>query len=51
VTPSKEQPYVETREKIARKLFNEHLAKAISDYADKLRQARGVEVFITRIGS
>ena len=51
VTPSKEQPYLETREKIARKLFNEHLAKAIADYAAKLRQARGVEVFITRIGS
>jgi hypothetical protein len=32
-------------------VHEEKLRQAIKDYADKLRAARGVEVYLTRIGS
>jgi hypothetical protein len=43
------EPYVEVREKIAKKLFNERLTIAINDYAGKLRKAQPVDVLITRV--
>jgi parvulin-like peptidyl-prolyl isomerase len=43
------QPYVEAREKIAKKLYNEKLTQAIADYAGKLRKVQKVDVFITRV--
>lgn len=49
--PPRVEPYAEAREAVARAVFDEKLKLAIKDYADKLRAARDVEVFITRIGS
>jgi hypothetical protein len=49
--PPKVQPYAEVREPVATAVYDEKLLQAIKDYADKLRAAREVEVFITRIGS
>ncbi|BDG05246.1 peptidyl-prolyl cis-trans isomerase [Anaeromyxobacter oryzae] len=48
-TPPAAQPYVDARETIAKKLWNERLAVAMRDYADKLRKAQPVEVLITRV--
>lgn len=48
-TPPASQPYVEAREPIAKKLFNEKLASALRDYTDKLRKAQPVDVLITRV--
>jgi hypothetical protein len=47
--PPATQPYAEAREAIAKRLFNEKLARAIAEYADKLRKAQRVEVLITRV--
>jgi hypothetical protein len=46
VIPSRPQPYPEAREKIAKKIYNEKLTKAIEDYADKLRAVSEVKVYI-----
>jgi parvulin-like peptidyl-prolyl isomerase len=46
-----EQPLEEVEEGIRKELFDEALAKGVKKWADTLRQARKVEVFITRIGS
>ena len=48
-TPPAPQPYLEAREVIAKKLFNEKLTQAIGDYVEKLRKAQRVEVLITRV--
>jgi parvulin-like peptidyl-prolyl isomerase len=48
-TPPTSQPYVEAREKIVKKLFNEKLTRAVGEYAGKLRQAQKVDVLITRV--
>jgi parvulin-like peptidyl-prolyl isomerase len=47
--PRQAQPYVEARETVAKKLFNDKLAQAIGDYAGKLRKAQRVDVLITRV--
>jgi parvulin-like peptidyl-prolyl isomerase len=47
--PPAPQPYLEAREKIAKKLFNEKLMQAMREYADKLRKVQRVDVFITRV--
>lgn len=49
-TAPTEQPYTAVRDGIVKRLFAENLAKAIKDYAAKLRKTHQVEVFITRIG-
>jgi parvulin-like peptidyl-prolyl isomerase len=46
-----EQPFEEVRETIAQRLQNEEMTAAIKRWADTLRNARPVKVFITRIGS
>ncbi|WP_242393660.1 peptidyl-prolyl cis-trans isomerase [Anaeromyxobacter oryzisoli] len=46
----KEQPYASVRDGIVKRVFSENLAKAIKEYAAKLRKTHKVEVFITRIG-
>jgi len=46
VVPSKPQPYVEAREKIARKVYDDKLKKALEEYADKLRAASDVKVYL-----
>lgn len=51
VVGATEQPFEEVREKIAQRLYNDALTGAIKKWADTLRNARPVKVFITRIGS
>jgi hypothetical protein len=46
VTPSKPQPYEEAREKIAKKIYNEKLTKAVEEYAEKLRAVSDVKVYL-----
>lgn len=49
-TPPDRQPYVETREAIAKKLYNEKLNAALEDYAAKLRAAGDVKIYVTSLG-
>ena len=44
--PSKPQPYEEVREKIAKKIYNEKLAKAVEGYAGKLRAVSDVKIYL-----
>lgn len=46
VIPSKSQPYAEAREKIAKKIYNEKLTKALEEYAGKLRAASDVKIYL-----
>jgi PPIC-type PPIASE domain len=49
-TPSREQPYKDARGAITKKLFSEHIGRDISAWAAKLRQAREVQIYISKIG-
>ncbi len=49
-TPSRRQPYKEAREVVAKKIFSDKLNKSVADYAEKLRKAHKVRVFITGMG-
>jgi len=44
--PSKPQPYTEAREKIAKKIYNEKLTKAVEEYAGKLRAVSDIKVYL-----
>lgn len=44
--PSKPQPYTEVREKIAKKIYNEKLTKAVEEYAGKLRAVSDVKIYL-----
>jgi len=44
--PSKPQPYTEAREKIAKKIYNEKLTKAVEEYAGKLRAVSDVKIYL-----
>lgn len=46
-----EQPFEEVADGIRKELFDEAIAKGVKKWADTLRQARKVQIFITRIGS
>jgi len=46
VIPPKPQPYPEAREKIANKIYNEKLTKAVEEYADKLRAVSDVKIYL-----
>jgi len=46
VIPSKPQPYPEAREKIAKKIYNEKLTKAVEEYAEKLRAVSEVKIYL-----
>ena len=46
VVPSKPQPYAEAREKIAKKVYDDKLKKALEEYANKLRAASDVKVYL-----
>jgi hypothetical protein len=46
VIPSKPQPYAEVREKIAKKIYNEKLTKAVEEYAGKLRAVSDVKIYL-----
>ena len=46
VIPSKPQPYAEAREKIAKKIYNEKLTKAVEEYAGKLRAVSDVKIYL-----
>ena len=46
VVPSKPQPYTEAREKIAKKVYDDKLKKAVEEYAGKLRAASDVKVYL-----
>jgi len=51
VTPAKEQPYLEARAAIGKKLAAEDLNRAVKDVAAKLRTSHQVSVFLERIGN
>ena len=46
VIPAKPQPYAETREAIAKILYNEKLNKAVEEWAEKLRAVSEVKVYL-----
>jgi parvulin-like peptidyl-prolyl isomerase len=46
-----EQPFEEVRETISQRLYNDGITAGIRKWADTLRKAREVKVFLTRIGS
>jgi hypothetical protein len=46
VVPSRPQPYEEAREKVAQKVYDDKLKRAVEDYADKLRALSDVEVYL-----
>ena len=48
VVPARPQPYEETRDDIARKMYNEKLIKAVEEYADKLRAVSDVKVYLKK---
>jgi hypothetical protein len=49
--PPKAQPYLEVREPVARAVQEEKTKQAVKEYADKLRAAGDVEVYLARIGT
>ncbi len=51
VTAAQDQPFAEAKDGIAKTLFGEQLNRSMQEWAGKLRKARDVNVFITRIGS
>jgi len=44
------QPYLEVREKVARKLHGEHVSKAVREWAKKLEEVHTVTLFVTAVG-
>jgi parvulin-like peptidyl-prolyl isomerase len=46
VTASRQQPYAEARETVARIVYNEKLQKAVEDWADKLRAVSDVKIYL-----
>ena len=46
VVPSRPQPYEEAREKVAQKVYDDKLKRAVEDYADKLRALSDVKVYL-----
>ena len=46
-----EQPFEEVREAISKRVFNDGVTAAVKRWADTVRNARPVKIFITRIGS
>ncbi len=46
VVPSKPQPYEETREMIAKRVFDEKLGKAVEAWAEKLRAVSDVKIYL-----
>jgi hypothetical protein len=46
VVPSRPQPYEEAREKVAQKIYDDKLKRAVEDYADKLRALSDVKVYL-----
>ena len=51
VVGATEQPFEEVRETIAKTLFNDGVTSGVKKWAETLRKARPVKIFITRIGS
>jgi hypothetical protein len=51
VTPPKEQPYLEARAAIGKKLAAENLNKAVKEVAAKLRASHRVAVYLERLGN
>jgi hypothetical protein len=46
VVPSRPQPYEEAREKVAQKVYDDKLKRAVEDYADQLRAVSDVKVYL-----
>jgi hypothetical protein len=46
VVPSKPQPYEEAREKVAQKVYDDKLKRAVEEYTDKLRAVSDVKVYL-----
>jgi parvulin-like peptidyl-prolyl isomerase len=46
VVPSRPQPYEEVREKVAQKVYDDKLKRAVEDYADKLRAVSDIKVYL-----
>jgi parvulin-like peptidyl-prolyl cis-trans isomerase-like protein len=51
VTPPEVQPLAENRDAIKKRLLAEHAVAAIQEWAAKIRQARPVKVYLTKIGN
>ncbi len=51
VTPAKEQPYLDARAAIGKKLLSENLNGAVKNVAAKLRESHQVSVYLERIGN
>jgi len=51
VTEPRAQPFAEVRKDIAPKVFDEQLQKSLDDWLAKLRKARPVKVYITKLAS
>jgi hypothetical protein len=51
VTPAREQPYLEARAAIGKKLAAENLNQAVKDTAAKLRGSHQVAVYLERLGN
>lgn len=47
VVPPRPQPYEEVRKDIGNKMFNEKLMKLVEDWANKLRAASDVKIYLT----
>jgi parvulin-like peptidyl-prolyl isomerase len=51
VTPPEVEPFEQAREGIKQRLFAERVTVGVKDWAAKLRQARPVKVYLTKVGS
>jgi len=51
VTPPTPQAFDEVKESLGQRVFGEAVGAAIKDWAGKLRKARDVQIYLTRIGS
>jgi hypothetical protein len=46
VVPAKPKPYEQTREEIAKKIFDEKMKKALDEYVSKLRAAANIKIYL-----
>jgi parvulin-like peptidyl-prolyl isomerase len=51
VTPASQQPFEKVKDGILKKVFNQNADKAVQEWAGKLRKARDVKVYVSRIGA
>jgi len=49
VIPSKQRPFIEVRQEIAQKVFNERIIKTVEAWADKLREYYPVKIYTANL--